>query len=152
MELDKFLQARAVVNEDATLHGEFFGNAPGLACAIGGLYISIHPDLEWEEYQKLQELQIIEVVKEEFGLTSTQVSSIISENDSVAESEPFPYEPEDFTSYGGPDPDGYANALEIWENNHDNDEELIELRRARVIEQMALFLTADDLKSLGEHR
>ena len=41
MRLEQFLKARDIVNEDATIVGNYFGDYEGDSCAVGGLYI--HP-------------------------------------------------------------------------------------------------------------
>lgn len=143
MRLEQFLKARDIVNEDATIVGNYFGDYEGDSCAVGGLYIAVNPPLEdWDQYNKIMDDDILGSVMDAFGFTLPQVREIISTNDSIDEVyvDTFPYDLTDFVSYGTIDSTSYHEAKRIWDDNHFIETSVIERRREAIIKLMASFL------------
>ena len=77
MNQEQYERACAVVNADATTTGRYF-TSDGQSCAVGGLFISLHPD--WS-YQELLDAMVDTEVEAAFGLTHNNLAQIIQAND-----------------------------------------------------------------------
>ena len=81
MNREQFVKAKAVIEQDATLAGTFFDGAGG-ACAVGGLYMFLHPEMDDTQFANISTSIVEQEVGTAFGLTHKEISAIESVNDS----------------------------------------------------------------------
>jgi hypothetical protein len=100
MNREQFTKAKAVIEQDATLGGAFFDGAGG-ACAVGGLFMFLHPEMEDEDFVHVSTEVVEKEVGMAFGLTQREISAIEQVNDShdSDESDDIEPEPDDYMVY-----------------------------------------------------
>ena len=105
MNQEQFETAKRVIEADASAYESYF-EPDGQACAVGGLFMSLHPD--WAYMRLKQSQQIHEEVAGAFGLTVHEVDELTVINDSYdpygemfgSQSDPD-FTEEDFKTEGG---------------------------------------------------
>lgn len=95
MNREQYEHAVRVIEQDATLNGTFFDKDGG-ACAVGGLFMDLHPDYDLEALndsltypgQRLVDengyvfySRLMYEVGEAYGLTPNELDSVMLEND-----------------------------------------------------------------------
>lgn len=93
MNREQFTKAKGVISQDATISGAFF-DGDGGACAVGGLYMSLHPELEDYELLAISSTIVEQEVGLAFGLTQKEITALENVNDSWDSSEDGETEPE----------------------------------------------------------
>jgi hypothetical protein len=151
MNNEQLTRASEVINNDATAHSTYFSR-DGSACAVGGLYMSLHPDDEYAELHAALGLvdngrfegygnQVHYDVGQAFGLRPEEVNNLTAindlyETDDYNNQEDFPYSPSDFVAFGEPDWERFDEELESWNNEHPSEpdnEGLLHDRRTALI-------------------
>jgi len=151
MNREQFVKAKAVIEQDATINGSFFDGAGG-ACAVGGLFMFLHPELDDQELENMSTSIVEQEVGVAFGLTQREIAAIESVNDSYdsdadLEDEPDPdnhFEYEFVDGVNGEihevytfDRQGFEDAVYDYENREIfPNEEVIAERRLALIKHL----------------
>jgi hypothetical protein len=133
MNNEQLERASDVINNDATAHSSYF-EADGGSCAVGGLYMSLHPEDSFSQLvTALGNIdtkrfgdrcnQVHYEVGEAFGLSNDEIERLTTINDRFEPDdyevgEEFPHTPDDFLSYGQVDYDSFADAESEWADAH----------------------------------
>ena len=152
MNREQFQIAKSVILQDANISGAYFDGQGG-ACAVGGLFMSLHPEIPHEDLLSLDVSDVEREVAKVFGLTMKEISDIEHVNDSYdmddIEDKPDPDDYFDYIDIPGPDGETmqvYSLNLDWWEQvveEYDEyiasgaeQEELTASRRSALIEHL----------------
>ena len=92
MNREQFVKAKAVIEQDATINGSFFDGAGG-ACAVGGLFMFLHPEMDDTQFVNVSTSIVEQEVGTAFGLTQREIAAIESVNDKFTADEDEDEEP-----------------------------------------------------------